>query len=144
MATSQHIEFGYNPPSGERGRETIHPREYMSDLQSALDVATQGFKSIWVADHLNYSTEWRLGVLDFAHLDRGALPGGRPKHAGDEQHVSAPVGSCEDGRHAARTERWQVRAWVRSGLARGGAQPRSDSNCLDPANESTAWKRRSR
>ena len=32
----------------------------MSDLWSALDVATQGFKSIWVADHLNYSTEWRL------------------------------------------------------------------------------------
>ena len=60
MATSHHIEFGYNPPSGDRGRETIHPREYMSDLQSALDVATQGFKSIWVADHLNYSTEWRL------------------------------------------------------------------------------------
>ena len=60
MATSHQIEFGYNPPSGDRGRETIRPREYMSDLQSALDVATQGFKTIWVADHLNYSTEWRL------------------------------------------------------------------------------------
>ena len=60
MATSQHIEFGYNPPSGDRGRETIRPREYQSDLKAALDVATQGFKSIWVADHLNYSTEWRL------------------------------------------------------------------------------------
>ena len=60
MAASQHIEFGYNPPSGDRGRETIRPREYQSDLKAALDVATQGFKSIWVADHLNYSTEWRL------------------------------------------------------------------------------------
>ena len=60
MATSRQIEFGYNPPSGDRGRETIRPREYMSDLKSALDVATQGFKSIWVADHLNYATEWRL------------------------------------------------------------------------------------
>ena len=60
MATSQHIEFGYNPPSGDRGRETIRPREYQSDLKAALDVATAGFKSIWVADHLNYSTEWRL------------------------------------------------------------------------------------
>ena len=60
MATAHRIEFGYNPPSGERGRETIHPREYLSDVQSALDVSTQGFKSIWVADHLNYSTEWRL------------------------------------------------------------------------------------
>ena len=60
MATSQQIEFGYNPPSGDRGRETIRPREYQSDLKAALDVATGGFKSIWVADHLNYSTEWRL------------------------------------------------------------------------------------
>ncbi len=60
MATSRQIEFGYNPPSGDRGRETIRPQEYMSDLKSALDVATQGFKSIWVADHLNYSSEWRL------------------------------------------------------------------------------------
>ena len=60
MATSRQIEFGYNPPSGDRGRETIRPQEYMSDLKSALDLATQGFKSIWVADHLNYSTEWRL------------------------------------------------------------------------------------
>ena len=60
MATSRQIEFGYNPPSGDRGRETIRPQEYMSDLKSALDLATQGFKSIWVADHLNYATEWRL------------------------------------------------------------------------------------
>ena len=60
MDMSQHIEFGYNPPSGDRGREIIRPREYQSDLKSALDVATKGFKTIWVADHLNYSTEWRL------------------------------------------------------------------------------------
>ena len=71
MATSRQIEFGYNPPSGDRGRETIRPQEYMSDLKSALDVATQGFKSIWVADHLNYSTEWRLGVLGLC--SRGSL-----------------------------------------------------------------------
>ncbi len=60
MAKSPRIEFGYNPPSGERGRETIRPREYLSDLNSALDVATQGFRSIWVSDHLNYAAEWRL------------------------------------------------------------------------------------
>lgn len=60
MANSPKIEFGYNPPSGERGRETIRPREYLSDLHSALDVASQGFSSIWVSDHLNYAAEWRL------------------------------------------------------------------------------------
>lgn len=60
MANSPRIEFGYNPPSGERGRETIRPQEYLSDLHSALDVATQGFSSIWVSDHLNYAAEWRL------------------------------------------------------------------------------------
>lgn len=60
MPRTPRIEFGYNPPSGERGRETIRPNEYLSDLSSALDVATQGFDSIWVSDHLNYAAEWRL------------------------------------------------------------------------------------
>ncbi len=54
------MEFGYNPPSGERDRETIRPRHYLSDLHGALDVATQGFSSVWVSDHLNYASEWRL------------------------------------------------------------------------------------
>ncbi len=60
MTKSQRMEFGYNPPSGERGRETIRPREYLADLHDALDVAAQGFDSIWVSDHLNYSNEWRI------------------------------------------------------------------------------------
>ena len=60
MPGTPRIEFGYNPPSGERGRETIRPREYLGDLHQALDVATQGFSSIWVSDHLNYAAEWRL------------------------------------------------------------------------------------
>ena len=42
------IEFGYNPPSGDRGKETIRPDEFLSDLEKALDVATKGFTSIWV------------------------------------------------------------------------------------------------
>lgn len=54
------IEFGYNPPSGDRGKETIRPDEFLSDLEKALDVATKGFTSIWVSDHLNYAAEWRL------------------------------------------------------------------------------------
>ena len=60
MANPPRIEFGYNPPAGERGREAIRPREYLADLHGALDVATRAFPSIWVSDHLNYSTEWRL------------------------------------------------------------------------------------
>jgi len=54
------IEFAYNPPAGDRGKETIRPEDYLSDLKKALDVATQGFSSIWVSDHLNYAEEWRL------------------------------------------------------------------------------------
>jgi len=49
MPGSPRIEFGYNPPSGDRGKETIRPREYLGDLHQALDVATQGFSSIWVS-----------------------------------------------------------------------------------------------
>jgi alkanesulfonate monooxygenase SsuD/methylene tetrahydromethanopterin reductase-like flavin-dependent oxidoreductase (luciferase family) len=54
------MEFGYDPPVGDRGRETIRPSEFMADLTRALDIATQGFRSIWISDHLNYGQEWRL------------------------------------------------------------------------------------
>ncbi len=54
------MEFGYNPPSGERGYEKIRPREYLTDLHRALDVASQSFGSLWTSDHLNYTTEFRV------------------------------------------------------------------------------------
>ncbi len=54
------MEFGYNPPCGDRGYELIRPKEYMSDLHSALDVASQSFGSLWSSDHLNYSSEFRV------------------------------------------------------------------------------------
>ena len=60
MAGTPKIEFGYNPPSGERGKEIIRHDLFLHDLEKALDVATQGFSSIWVSDHLNYNAEWRL------------------------------------------------------------------------------------
>lgn len=60
MPGTPKIEFGYNPPVGDRGKETIRPNEYLDDLKNALDVAAQGFSSIWVSDHLNYAEEWRL------------------------------------------------------------------------------------
>jgi alkanesulfonate monooxygenase SsuD/methylene tetrahydromethanopterin reductase-like flavin-dependent oxidoreductase (luciferase family) len=54
------MEFGYNPPTGERGREAIRADHYIPDLTRALDMATQGFRSVWISDHLNYGQEWRL------------------------------------------------------------------------------------
>ncbi len=54
------MEFGYNPPAGDRGLEVIVPRDYLGDLHRALDVASQGFTSLWVSDHLNYADEWRV------------------------------------------------------------------------------------
>ena len=60
MAHKPLMEFGYNPPSGERGYEIIRPREYLSDLHRALDVASQSFGSLWTSDHLNYASEFRV------------------------------------------------------------------------------------
>tara|TARA_B100000029_G_scaffold516465_1_gene630028 strand:+ start:3903 stop:4826 length:924 start_codon:yes stop_codon:yes gene_type:complete len=54
------MEFGYNPPAGERGYELITPRNYLYDLHRALDVASQSFSSIWSSDHLNYDSEFRV------------------------------------------------------------------------------------
>ena len=54
------MEFGYHPPSGERGFEVIRPRDYMSDLHRALDVASQSFGSLWVSDHFAYNDEFRM------------------------------------------------------------------------------------
>jgi alkanesulfonate monooxygenase SsuD/methylene tetrahydromethanopterin reductase-like flavin-dependent oxidoreductase (luciferase family) len=54
------MEFGYHPPSGDRGIEIIRPREYMSDFQRAMDVAAQSFESVWISDHLAYADELRL------------------------------------------------------------------------------------
>lgn len=54
------IELGYHPPSGVRGLEVIRPRDYLYDLQRALDVAAQSFPSLWVSDHLAYGDEFRV------------------------------------------------------------------------------------
>ena len=60
MLHKPRMEFGYNPPCGDRGYELIRPREYLSDLHSALDVASQSFSSLWSSAHLNYSSEFRV------------------------------------------------------------------------------------
>lgn len=54
------MEFGYHPPSGDRGIEIIRPHEYMADFKKAMDVAAQSFQSVWISDHLAYSDEFRL------------------------------------------------------------------------------------
>ena len=57
------MEFGYHPPSGDRGFEVIRPREYLSDLHSALDIASQNFGSLWISDHFPMPTSsvWSAG-----------------------------------------------------------------------------------
>ena len=60
MSSKPRMEFGYNPPTGERNLEVIRPREFLSDLHRALDVASQSFRSIWVSDHMAYGDEFRI------------------------------------------------------------------------------------
>ncbi len=52
MAPMARVEFGYNPPAGERGIERIDPRTFVRDLEAVLDYASQHFASFWVPDHL--------------------------------------------------------------------------------------------
>ena len=60
MSNGPRMEFGYNPPSGDRGLELIQRREYVSDLQRSLDLAAQAFTSFWVSDHLAYGPQHRI------------------------------------------------------------------------------------
>ena len=60
MTDKPRMDFGYNPPTGERGLETIRPRDYLPDLHRSLDVASQGFSSLWISDHINYGSEFRM------------------------------------------------------------------------------------
>jgi alkanesulfonate monooxygenase SsuD/methylene tetrahydromethanopterin reductase-like flavin-dependent oxidoreductase (luciferase family) len=60
MPATPRLEFGYCPPSGERGAELIRPREFVADLHAVLDVAAQGFGSFWISDHLMFGPKYRL------------------------------------------------------------------------------------
>jgi alkanesulfonate monooxygenase SsuD/methylene tetrahydromethanopterin reductase-like flavin-dependent oxidoreductase (luciferase family) len=60
MTATQKLAFGYNPPTGERGFETIRPAMFVADLHRVLDVAATAFESIWLADHLQFGTKYRL------------------------------------------------------------------------------------
>ena len=47
MAATRRVEFGYNPPAGERGIERIDPRTFVADLQRVADYASEHFDSFW-------------------------------------------------------------------------------------------------
>lgn len=54
------VEFGYNPPTGDRQLEAINPRTFVRDLQHVLDIASQSFSSIWISDHHMTGDRFRL------------------------------------------------------------------------------------
>jgi alkanesulfonate monooxygenase SsuD/methylene tetrahydromethanopterin reductase-like flavin-dependent oxidoreductase (luciferase family) len=54
------VDFGYNPPTGNRGIERVDPRTFVRDLQHVLDVASQSFSSLWVSDHHQTGDRYRL------------------------------------------------------------------------------------
>jgi alkanesulfonate monooxygenase SsuD/methylene tetrahydromethanopterin reductase-like flavin-dependent oxidoreductase (luciferase family) len=56
----QRADFGYNPPTGDRGLERVDPRTFARDLQHVLDIACQHFSSIWLADHHMTEDKFRL------------------------------------------------------------------------------------
>jgi alkanesulfonate monooxygenase SsuD/methylene tetrahydromethanopterin reductase-like flavin-dependent oxidoreductase (luciferase family) len=59
MAT-QHIAFGYNPPSGDRGIETIDGATYVRDLHEVCDLASQHFDTFWISDHFMRGDTFRM------------------------------------------------------------------------------------
>jgi alkanesulfonate monooxygenase SsuD/methylene tetrahydromethanopterin reductase-like flavin-dependent oxidoreductase (luciferase family) len=60
MTPKRTVEFGYNPPTGDRLIERVEPRTFVRDLQHVLDVASQHFSSIWVSDHHMTADRFRL------------------------------------------------------------------------------------
>jgi len=71
------MQFGYNPPCGERGFETITRRDFLTDLHRACDVASQSFDSLWTSDHLNYATEFRVECWTLLTWIASRYPGPR-------------------------------------------------------------------
>jgi alkanesulfonate monooxygenase SsuD/methylene tetrahydromethanopterin reductase-like flavin-dependent oxidoreductase (luciferase family) len=59
MATPR-LEFGYYPPSGDRGFELIPEETFVPDLERVLDFASRYFSSFWVADHYMTNDRFRM------------------------------------------------------------------------------------
>jgi alkanesulfonate monooxygenase SsuD/methylene tetrahydromethanopterin reductase-like flavin-dependent oxidoreductase (luciferase family) len=60
VPANRRIDFGYNPPTGNRLLEAINPHTFVRDLQHVLDVACQNFSSIWISDHHMTANRYRL------------------------------------------------------------------------------------
>lgn len=54
------MEFGYDPPISSTSLEDFNRRDYLVNLGRALDVASQGFSSAWVSDHLMFDDSYLL------------------------------------------------------------------------------------
>lgn len=54
------VEFGYNPPSGDRGLEVIDGETYVRDLEDICDEASQHFDTFWISDHFMRGDTFRM------------------------------------------------------------------------------------
>ena len=54
------VEFGYNPPTGNRLIERVEGPTFVRDLQHVLDIASQHFSSLWVSDHFMTGDRFRM------------------------------------------------------------------------------------
>ena len=59
MPTSR-VEFGYNPPTGNRLIERVEGATFVRDLEHVLDIASQHFSSLWVSDHFMTGDRFRM------------------------------------------------------------------------------------
>ena len=57
---ARQIEFGYNPPTGNRLIERVEGATFVRDLGHVLDVASQHFSSLWVSDHFMTGDRFRM------------------------------------------------------------------------------------
>lgn len=60
MVTRPQLQFGYNPPTGDRGVEQLNPATFTQDLQRVLDRVAPYFSSFWVSDHLMTNNGFRM------------------------------------------------------------------------------------
>ena len=60
MTATRRIDFGYNPPTGNRLIERVDGATFLRDLGHVLDIASQHFSSLWVSDHFMTADRFRM------------------------------------------------------------------------------------
>jgi len=73
--TTPRIQFGYNPPTGDRQIEPVNPSSFVKDLQGVLDVASQSFSSLWISDHHMTGDRFRLECFSVLTWVAARYPG---------------------------------------------------------------------